>query len=170
MNPPVEVSTSQGITTLTSTVEIPVAKQDVWEVLRFPGKVEELHPLIRKSFMTTNAQNGVGAKRHCDLLPMGAMDEVITEWDEGNGFTIKVTGGKMLPPHRSIQGRFALKALDEERTLVTFSFSYQLKYGLLGLLMDVGLVRPQFRKAPPQYVQGLKNYIIKRKATSPSFS
>ncbi len=170
MNSSVEVTSKRGTTTLTSVINIPAAKEDVWEVLKFPGRVEEFHPLIKKSFMITDAPNGIGARRHCDLLPMGAMDEVVTEWDEGNAFTIEVMGGEMLPPHHFMKGRFELKALGKERTQVTFSFSYQLKYGFLGRLMDIWLIRPQFKKAPPQYVQGLKTYIENRQATHSSFS
>ncbi len=161
MNKEVKITSSNGITTLTSDIGIEATQNEVWEVLKFPGKVREFHPLIKNSFMTTPNQNGIGAKRHCDLLPMGAMDEVITEWEEGKSITIEVTGGKMLPPHHFMKGRFVLESRGQY-TLVTFSFSYKLKFGPLGKIMDVLFIRSQFKKAPPQYVEGLKAYVEER--------
>ncbi len=163
MNNSVQIKTEKGRTSLTSLIEIDAKKSDVWDILKLPGKVDQFHPLIKKSFMTTEAQNGIGAKRHCDLLPMGQMDEIITEWDEGNAFTIKVTGGKMLPPHQFMQGRFELKEMGGDKTKVTFTFSYRLKYGALGRIMDALLIRPQFKQAPPKYVEGLKRYVEARR-------
>ena len=158
MGKDVIVNVKNGITSLTSVIKIKASKDVVWEVLKFPGKVEKFHPLIKKSFMTTEAPNGIGARRHCDLLPMGEMDEIITEWKEGIGFTLDVTGGKMLPPHHFMNGKFELKEL-QEQTEVIFTFSYQLKFGFLGKLADKLLIRPQFIKAPPKYVKGLKRFI-----------
>ena len=165
MNPSVQVKSDQNGTKLIATTIIDAPQTAVWDILKYPGKVAKFHPLIKKSYMTTEAQNGMGAKRHCDLLPMGEFNEVITEWEEGNAFTIEVTDGKMLPPHHFMKGRFALEKR-EAKTLVTFSFSYRLKYGLLGKVMDVLFVRPQFKKAPPQYVIGLKRYVEQRQTTS----
>jgi len=162
------IKSRNGVTSLTSKVKINAGKEEVWEVLKFPGKVESFHPLIKKSFMTTEALNGVGAKRHCDLLPIGEMDEIITEWIEDYGFTIEVTGGKMLPPHHFMKGQFELKEFVGQ-TEVTFTFSYQLKFGFLGKFLDKLLIRPQFKKAPPKYVHGLKVY-IENKETSLPFS
>lgn len=147
-----------GATKLTSSIKIHASQEEVWTVLKFPGRVEEFHPLIRESSMTGVQQRGLGAVRHCRLYPLGRMDEVITEWEEGQGFTISVTGGSMLPPHKFMQGRFELKGCGQECE-VTFQFSYKLKYGLLGRLLDALIIRPQFKKAPPQYVQGLKKHV-----------
>ena len=158
MNKEAKVLSENGITLLISTIKIDVTKNELWQVLKHPGNVQEFHPLIKKSYMTTEKINGIGAERHCDLLPMGQMEEVITEWNEGNSFTIEVTGGKMLPPHHFMRGRFELEEIGSG-TKVTFTFSYKLKYGILGKVMDILLIRPQFKKAPPQYVVGLKNFI-----------
>ncbi len=109
MNPSVQVKSDHNGTKLIATTIIDAPQTAVWDILKHPGKVAEFHPLIKKSYMTTEAQNGMGAKRHCDLLPMGEFNEVITEWEEGNAFTIEVTDGKMLPPHHFMKGRFALE-------------------------------------------------------------
>lgn len=158
MNQKVTLELQEGVTKITSTAHIYASKKQVWDVLKLPGNIAVFHPLIKKSFMTTTAENGIQAKRHCDLLPMGAMDEVITEWIEGQAFTMEVIGGKMLPPHHFMKGRLSMRAM-EKHTEVSFQLSYRLKFGVIGRLMDRLLIRPQFKHAPTKYVQGLKEYV-----------
>lgn len=155
------LKTEKGVTIITSLIEINAPKEKVWRVLNFIGEIENFHPLIKKSYVTTNVKSGLGAKRYCELLPMGKMEEEAIEWDEGKSFVMKVIGGKMLPPFLFMKGKVCLEELGVKRTKVSFSFSYQLKYGVLGNLMNILLIKPQFKKAPPKYVQGLKEYVEK---------
>ena len=162
MNQTVKLQIEKGVTKITSTAHIYASKKEVWDVLKFPGNIAAFHPLIKKSFMTTPAESGLDAKRHCDLLPMGVMEEVITDWKEGEAFTMEVIGGKMLPPHHFMQGRIYIKEM-AKHTEVNFELSYRLKFGMMGRLMDRLLIRPQFEKAPAKYVQGLKEYVEGKK-------
>lgn len=148
----------KGVTIITSEIEINASKEKVWQALRLIGEIEKFHPLVKKSSAITNIKSGIGAKRHCELFPMGQMVEEVVKWDEGSSFILQVIGGKMLPPYRFMKGKVDLIEL-EEKTKVTFLFSYQLKYGILGRLMNTLLIRPQFKKAPPKYVAGLKEYV-----------
>ncbi|NRB47108.1 MAG: SRPBCC family protein [Saprospiraceae bacterium] len=152
------VEVKAGITTITAKAEINATPERVWETLRFPGEIARFHPLIKASRMTSATPAGLHAKRHCELLPMGEMEEVVTEWKEKEGFTMEVVGGKMLPPYLLMIGRVSMKKR-EEKTEVSFQFSYQLKFGFVGRVLDQLLIRSQFKKAPPQYVLGLKAYV-----------
>lgn len=158
MNKNVQVNSENGITIITAYAVIEAPKATVWEVLGQPGKIEDFHPLIENSYMISEKKNGVGSKRHCDLRPMGAMDEMIKEWIEGDSFTAEVTGGKMMPPYKFMRGSIELNEFEGD-TKVIFTFSYMLKFGLLGRMMDQFFIRSQFKKAPPQYVNGLKEFI-----------
>ncbi|WP_149304488.1 SRPBCC family protein [Pareuzebyella sediminis] len=150
----------KGATIIASVTEINASKEKVWEVLSPIGDIEKFHPLVKKSHAISTVKSGMGAKRHCELLPMGQMVEEVVQWDEGSSFILQVIGGKMLPPYRFMEGKVDLIEIGK-KTKVTFSFSYQLKYGILGRLMNALLIRPQFKKAPPQYVAGLKEYVEK---------
>ena len=153
----VSVQSLNGITTMKASIIINATSDQVWNILSKPGNIVNFHPLIKRSYMVGKPQHGKGAKRHCDLLPMGAMNEQITDWVEGESFTAEVIGGKMLPPYKFMRG--TVKVLAEgNKCKVTFCFKYQLKFGALGKLMDILIIRPQFRKAPPKYVYGLKKY------------
>lgn len=150
--------TEKGATIISAQAEINADKDKVWSVLKSIGEIKKFHPLIKNSYSTTQHQNGLGAKRICELIPMGQMEEEAVEWNEGQSFVMEVIGGNMLPPYRFMKGEINLTEL-AGKTKVTFSFSYRLKYGIVGQLMNILLIKPQFKKAPPKYVSGLKEYV-----------
>ena len=152
------VKTEKGVTIISSEIEINTSRDKVWNVLKPIGEIGNFHPLIKKSYATTDEKSGLGAKRHCELLPMGVMEEKVIEWVEGKSFMMEVIGGKMLPPYRFMKGKIELFEVDN-KTKVIFTFSYLLKFGFFGRLMNALLIKPQFKKAPPKYVTGLKEYI-----------
>ena len=157
MKPQAKVLVQKGVIQITAFVVIKASQEEVWEILKFPGKIDTFHPLVKSSYTIGESQTGLGVKRRCELSPMGVMEEKVIEWEEGKSFTAEVQGGKMLPPYRFMRGQIKLES-SGKFTKATFAFTYQLKFGWLGRIMDQLLVRPQFKKAPPQYVSGLKNY------------
>jgi len=150
--------TEKGATVITAQTEINAEKDKVWNVLRSIGEIKNFHPLIKNSYSSTSQQNGLGAKRICELIPMGQMVEEVVEWNEGHSFVMQVIGGKMLPPYRYMRGEINLTE-QNGKTKVTFSFSYRLKFGFLGQIMNALIIKPQFKNAPPKYVNGLKEYV-----------
>ncbi len=145
------------LTQLSASTLIDASREEVWDVVKKVGSISDYHPLV-KSSKSTNYLKGIGARRHCDLLPMGSMDEEITAWQEGTSLTADVIGGKMLPPCHQMKGKLELVDAGN-RTRVTFTFTYQMKLGLMGKMLNTMMIKPLFKKAPLQYVQGLKDYI-----------
>lgn len=146
-------------TLIEATIPICSSTGKVWEVLKNPNNIHLYHPLIKDSEMLSVKLDGVGAKRSCNLLPMGQMVEVITNWKEGQAYTTEVVGGKMLPPFEFMKGTISIRPLDIYFAEVTFSFHYKLKYGWLGNVLNILFIKPQFKGAPKKYVQGLKSYV-----------
>lgn len=152
-----------GLTYLSATATIRVPRHEVWEVVQEIGNIMAFHPLIKESRLL-NSVKGIGARRLCQLKPMGTMEEQITAWNDGIGFVTEVTGGKMLPPYEIMRGTLKLEE-EGARTRVTFTFCYKLKFGLLGRVINALLVKPQFKGAPIKYVEGLKMYMERERAT-----
>jgi ribosome-associated toxin RatA of RatAB toxin-antitoxin module len=148
-----------GTTILSSSVFINRSATDVWNVLQNPGEISSFHPLIKESHMITPQRSGKGARRYCALKPMGVMEEVITRWEEGQIIETEVTGGKMLPPYTFMKGIIELVPISNQECKVTFTFTYELKFGFLGRLMNIIFIRPQFRSAPVLYTNGLKDFV-----------
>lgn len=157
MKPTTEVIKGNG-TTIRTSIIIHRSRQEVWRAVSHPGNIAAFHPLIKHSEAIDGQATGDGAERVCQLVPMGEMVEQATDWKEGFGYTMTVAGGKMMPPTHVMRGE--LRLMDHgEACKVSFDLHYRLKGGVVGKLMDALMIRPQFVKAPPQYVIGLKHFV-----------
>lgn len=80
--------------------EIPIhlAPELVWAKLADFGNICHGHPGVKKSFITSAQQSGVGATRHCDFTMMGASaEERVVEWTPGQSITVEVYELRKMP-------------------------------------------------------------------------
>ncbi len=145
------------MTTITREIKIDASQEKVWEILADFGGIYKFNPGVSSSHSTSSANSGVGATRHCDLLPAGSVEERIFEWKEGQAYKVEIYSGKGTPPFKSAVGQLEAKP-DGNGTLVRMRFEYSLKFGPIGALMDRLMVRSQFSKAIPGILAGLKHY------------
>jgi len=150
----------KGVTVLSASVHINKSPEEVWETVKHLEDIQKFHPLIKSSCMTTENKSGNESQRLCKLKPMGEMHERISNWKELYGFTTEVIDGKSLPPYVFMKGDLSLSSKDSG-TLVTFTFSYKLKYGWMGRVLNTVFIKSQFKKAPGKYVNGLKEYLMR---------
>ncbi len=72
-------------------IKVPIEK--VWAVLANIGAVQDYSPRVAKSYYTSDFKEGVGASRHCDLLPTGTVEERIVDWCDGEQYSIEIYEG-----------------------------------------------------------------------------
>ena len=125
---------------------------------RNPKEPYKFNPGVSKSYSTSAANEGVGATRHCDLLPAGSVEERIIEWHEGRDYVIEIYKGKGAPPFKTAVAHLKVKSDGNNGTKVSMQMKYRLKFGPIGGLMDWLLVKKQFSKAVPGILAGLKHY------------
>ncbi len=135
------------------TIEISAAQEHVWEVLADIGAICEWNPGVKDSKQTSPGDVSVGATRHCDLGGRNYLDEEVVEFAPDSHITIRITDTNL--PFKSADIRFSLVSAGAN-TLVTVSPDYQLKYGLIGRILDTLVVRSQYRKGMQGLLQGLK--------------
>ena len=145
------------MTTFKQNIWIDAPKEKVWEIIADLGAVQNFHPSVQKSYYSSDKKEGLGAARVCELLPVGKVEEKAIEWREGEGYLLDVIPVEKAPPFKKSVGGFNLKQ-DGQGTRATLTLEYTLKYGLLGQLMDIFLVRPQLKKVVPRVLAGLKHY------------
>ena len=58
---------------------IDIPRQKLWAVLADFPNIADWNSGVKRSFATSDATNGAGATRHCDLAPMGALEETVVE-------------------------------------------------------------------------------------------
>jgi carbon monoxide dehydrogenase subunit G len=148
------------MTRFSNEIWIDAPRETVWAKIADLGAIQDYHPGVSSSFYTSEEREGLGASRHCDLLPFGEVEERIVEWRAGDSYTFEIYDGKKLPPFANAVGRFGVLQ-DGDGTTVQFEIEYDLRFGLFGELLDRLMFRSRFRKVGPALLRGLKRNLEK---------
>ena len=113
--------------------EIEAPRGDVWAVLADFPNIASWNTGVKSSFATSEATDGLGARRHCDLAPMGALEETIQVWEPEARMDISIDSAKGLPIRHGL-AKFTLQR-SASGTHVSVVYSYEPEFGVLGRLM-----------------------------------
>lgn len=145
------------MTVHTAEIRIDAPKEAVWEHLADFGGVWKFSPTVTKSHSTTEANQGVGAQRHCELSFAGAsVDERVIEWSDSS-YAIEIFDGEKMPPIKNIIARLSVTE-DGAGSIVSGIMTYDPK-GPFGWVMDRLVVRKKFGRAWAGIFAGLKFHI-----------
>ena len=143
-------------------VMISVSPEKVWDALADIGNIYEWNPGVVHSEQTTPGEVSVGARRHCNLGGKNYLDEEVVEFERPHKLTIRITDTNL--PFQTADIQFRIEPQGDETTVMV-SPKYQLKFGLLGRLLDLVIVRSLYRKGMRELLHGLKNYVEQLDAT-----
>ena len=96
---------------ITKEIHIDAPKDKVWAALADLGAVQKFHPGVKKAYYTTAEKEGIGATRVCELLPHGAVEERVTEWQAGERFVVEVVPLEQGPPFENAVGHVSVNLL-----------------------------------------------------------
>lgn len=137
--------------------EIGASEVRVWETLGDFGNTYRWNPHVVESHSTTDAGNGVGAARRCHLGKGQWTEEEITGWEEGKRMELEIVNSNV--PIKTAVVEFTSESISDDRTKITLEIDYRLKYGPLGMLMDLVMVRRIYKKTMSDLLAGLKHSI-----------
>ena len=140
--------------------QIGASREKIWAVLADFPNIAEWNRGVNRSYATSDATAGVGAKRHCDLAPMGALEETVTGWEEEKRMEIKIDSAAKLPIAHGL-ATFTLSTADAA-TDVSVEYSYEPKFGFLGHLMGRFMLDSQLTKGFRGFLKDLE--LASRKA------
>ena len=111
-----------------------VPRSAVWSVLADFPNISRWNGGVAKSFATSEATGGVGAKRHCDLSPAGELEETILEWEPNAKMVVSIDSAKKLPIKSGL-ATFSLSDDGPSTSSTRIDYRYETKWGLIGTLM-----------------------------------
>ncbi len=133
---------------------IDASRTKVWAVLADFPNIADWNRGVSRSYATSDATAGVGAKRHCDLAPVGALEETVTGWREEERWEIKIDSAAKLPIAHGL-ATFILSSVDTA-TDVSVEYSYEPKFGFLGQLMGRLMLDGQLTKGFAAFLKDLE--------------
>ena len=120
-----------------SEIELELSADQAWEKMRDFSAAINYVPGLTGLDITTEAREGVGASRRVYQGKRIVLDETVTEWLDGEGFTIRLHRGEKgpLPPMREAWFDYRLVQRDG-RVFLHNCMRYELGLGFLGRWLD----------------------------------
>ncbi len=144
------------VSTFREQIEINASAQRVWEVLADIGGIYRWNPGVEKSWVTSKSTAGLGSSRRCELGGKNFLLEDVVQWDPPRTLTMRIKETNL--PFKRADIRFTL----EDRgpaTWVTVSPDYELKFGMIGSMLDSLFVRRAYSKGMRGLLSGLKKHV-----------
>jgi carbon monoxide dehydrogenase subunit G len=135
---------------------IEASYDEVWPLLSDITKVVDYHPSVSSVDLVTSNKEGVGATRVCHFFDGTSLKETVTEADAKH---LKLQLSEFTVPLKEFEAEMNAKVISERVTEVTFQFTFTVKYGPLGYLMGVTLIKPQMKKMGASVLLGLDDHI-----------
>jgi len=144
------------MTVLENSIRIDAPPAKVWSVLSALDTLDQYDPVVKKSELVTQAKEGLGAARRCDLAPSGWFKEKVSEWDPDRSLAFELVECSL--PVRRLKYRYTLTT-EGGATVVLQRMEYELKFGLLGKLLNSLMVRKKWDAGVKGFFAGLKYYV-----------
>ncbi len=143
------------MTVLENSIHIHAPREKVWSVLAALDALDQYDPGVQKSTVISAQRDGLGAERRCDLTPGGWFKERVAEWRPPEALAFELVECTL--PVRRLKHSYTLTP-DAGGTIVRQRMEYELKFGLLGQLMDAVMVRKQWNIGIQGFFAGLKQF------------
>jgi len=115
----------------------------VWSLLSDLEAVAHYNPGVRRAVIEGDQRQGVGARRACELSPKGRVVERVTHWEAERALGLEVAESDW--PIRFMRWVTRVEP-SETGTRISQSLEYELKFGLLGRLLDRLVMRSKLTR------------------------
>ncbi|MBP9218903.1 MAG: SRPBCC family protein [Sterolibacterium sp.] len=152
-------------------VIVNLPRAEIWSRLRDLSCPQKYVPGLRDCRMTTERKEGVGASRRVYTTSGMEMDETVVEWNEGQGFVIKLHDGSKPPPPIFTEARFhyLLEDIPGGKTCFKPTMTYTLKFGVLGVLLDRLMINWIVRSNMKKVGLGFKQFYETGRPSNPAY-
>jgi len=144
------------MTVLENSIHIGATPEKIWSVLASLEALDQYDPGIRKVEIVSPSKEGPGSTRRCDLTPGGWFKEQVADWRPYQSISFELMECTL--PVRRLKHSYTLTP-DGGGTLVRQRMEYELKFGLIGKLMDAVMVRRKWDVGIKGFFVGLKHFV-----------
>lgn len=150
----------------TSTRVIQGPKDEVWDLLSDVTTIVDYHPQVESVDLISSNKTGLGATRVCNFYDGTSIKETVSEFDDKH-MLLELSDFSV--PMKVFQAEFVAKSLGTNKTEISFILHYQVKYGPVGHLLGVTLVKMKMKALIKQVLASLDERVqtgqpVKKKA------
>ncbi len=144
------------MTTLHNEITINAPVEKIWNILTNLEALQQYDPTVLKSTVTSVKREGLGASRKVDMRDgKNWFKEEMTVCQSHEALTYRLTDCSF--PVHSLQHSYRFERIGNQ-TKVVQVMEYEVKFGLLGKLLDILMIRKQTDSGIKKFFVGLKQY------------
>ncbi len=136
-----------------SSLRINAPADKVWAILNDFGGVDKFSIGVEKSPIIGEKNSGLGAKRHCVFYDQSSVVEEIIEYEANKSFKVVLSEFSM--PMKAMYAGFSVAKLSESNCVVSMTMNFTVKFGPLGALMGLLMMRPVMKGVQKKLLSGL---------------
>lgn len=137
-------------------VKINASVSKVWQILADLEAVQHYIPTVAGAKYISEQKSGVGAARHCDFTSSGFAKERVTEWKPEEVLGLEMYESSW--PMKFMRWRTMLRN-EDGGTLMSQDMEYELKFGILGQIMDRFMMRRKLDGIMNEVFSKLKHFV-----------
>jgi carbon monoxide dehydrogenase subunit G len=145
------------------TLIINATPEIVWSVLGRFMHVDEFAPMVTSVDALTDGQDRVGSRRRCHFQDGSSMIEEVTEWQENRKFRVQLQDTAPMPLNEGY-AQLTLVPVGNCQTQVVWTVDFHLKYGPLGWVLGMTLLKMMMGKIINANLQGLAKRVAEVQA------
>ena len=129
---------------LIATTVADIDMDTAWRKLSDLAQSHNYVPDVTDTIIITAEKTGVGTSRRIISKKRPPMIETVVEWDEGKGFRIALLNeqGGSAAPFKEAYFNYAISAEGDNKTRMTNSLEFQMKWGPAGALLAKLIAKP----------------------------
>jgi ribosome-associated toxin RatA of RatAB toxin-antitoxin module len=148
------------MTTIHNEIIINAPIEKIWETLSNIDMLDKYDPTVKKSTLLSSNKNGIDAKRKVDMLDgKNWFEEKVTECKTNEALTFELTACSF-PVHK-LKHSYSFEKIDN-LIKIKQVMQYEMKFGFLGKIMDVLMVKKQSDAGIKKFMSGLKSFAEKK--------
>lgn len=145
--------------TVAVATEVALSPAAAWNRLQDFSAADKYVPGLTRTDIMSSQRSGVGAHRRVYDAEGEFLEETVTEWREGQGFTIRLhRGAEPMAPFKSAQFNYQLVPAADGNTRVELSLTALMPMGSVGATLGDWIVRPAMEEELVAVAAGLKHY------------
>lgn len=139
-------------------IDIKLPREQAWARLRNLTLAHFYVPGLVETRINSAITEGVGASRNVYQKRGGYLQETVTEWVDGVGFTLRLHKGEKDAPFKNAFFRYHLADAGPHATRLTATMGYTPPLGRVGATLDQWLLRRIIQGVIADVAIGLKYY------------
>ncbi|AMO54746.1 hypothetical protein GZ77_23910 [Endozoicomonas montiporae] len=132
----------------------------VWEKLSDLSQLQSYLLFVDDSEVTKLQKKGEGTQRTIYLKNKHNVQEEVIEWDQGQGFVLRLHKPSFFLPFHDVETRYRIESDDEAglRTDLAVTLTVRPRFGLLGRWLLAPFMTTRFQRLLDDLADGLKYY------------